>query len=310
MRFFFLLSLLLAGSLFSPRCVFAAGAGLTVTPVFQEVALEENQQEAQFSISLVNNSDGPLALRLSVVDFGSLDESGGVAFLGPSDDLVRKYALASWMRPEKDVVSLAPGESEALRVVIENRESLSPGGHYGAVLFQVGNEEGSVTDDNTVAVNQLVSVLVFAKKQGGEIYSLNLRERVWEKSFFRGIQQVSLRFQNEGNVHLVPRGMIIVRDPLGRAVQKGVINSESGIVLPESQRTFVTKFVELAPLFIPGRYTLLTEYRYDGREVFETTLDTRILLPWPFVAGVGVVSILVIVRYLRRKKDNFFESAK
>jgi hypothetical protein len=150
----------------SPAQALAGDSGLTVTPVFQEVTLATDETEARFSITLTNQTDGPLVLRPSVVDFGSLDESGGVAFLGASDNLVRKYSLASWMRPEKDIVSLAAGESEELRVVIENRESLSPGGHYGAVLFSIGNEE-SDTKENVVAVNQLLSVLVFAKKRGG-----------------------------------------------------------------------------------------------------------------------------------------------
>ena len=90
------------------------------------------------------------------MDFGSLDASGGVAFLGASDNLAHKYALASWMRPEKDAVFLDAGETETLKIVIENRESLSPGGHYGAVLFQVSHDE-NIVESNVVAVNQLIS---------------------------------------------------------------------------------------------------------------------------------------------------------
>ncbi|TXI33973.1 MAG: hypothetical protein E6Q53_02115 [Candidatus Moraniibacteriota bacterium] len=288
------------GACFFPWFAEAREAGLTVAPVFQEVSFEAEEESVEFFITLSNDTDGPLVLRPSVVDFGSLDESGGVAFLGATDNLVRKYALASWMRPEKDVISLASGESEQLRVVIENRESLSPGGHYGAVLFQVGNEENTV-DANAVAVNQLLSVLVFAKKQGGEVYGLKLLDYTLEKSWVRGISQARLRFQNEGNVHAVPRGTVVLRDPVGRIVQKGIINTESGLVLPETQRTFVTKFVSVALLLVPGSYTLALEYRYDGKESVDQVQGTLFLVPWPSIALV-LVSILLLIGWWRKKK--------
>ena len=300
MKFLFFVLVGVGFAFLCPTHALAGETGLTVTPVFQEVTLATDEAEARFSITLTNQTDGPLVLRPSVVDFGSLDESGGVAFLGASDNLVRKYSLASWMRPEKDIVSLEAGESEDLRVVIENRESLSPGGHYGAVLFTIGNEEGDAKE-NVVAVNQLLSVLVFAKKEGGEIYRLNLLDRTWERSLLFGLSQTSLRFQNEGNVHIVPRGIVTLTDPLGRVVEKGIINTESGLVLPESQRTFVTKLSLVTPLLIPGRYTLITDYRYDGQEAFESATDTIVLLPWPTFVAILVLGIGFFGLRLRKK---------
>ena len=300
MKFLFFVLVGVGFAFLCPTHALAGETGLTVTPVFQEVTLATDEAEARFSITLTNQTDGPLVLRPSVVDFGSLDESGGVAFLGASDNLVRKYSLASWMRPEKDIVSLEAGESEDLRVVIENRESLSPGGHYGAVLFTIGNEEADAKE-NVVAVNQLLSVLVFAKKEGGEIYRLNILDRTRERSMLFGLSQTSLRFQNEGNVHIVPRGIVTLTDPLGRVVEKGIINTESSLVLPESQRTFVTKLSLVTPLLIPGRYTLITDYRYDGQEAFESATDTIVLLPWPTFVAILVLGIGFFGLRLRKK---------
>jgi hypothetical protein len=126
----------------------SASGGIVVEPAFQEVTFTNEASVIPFRVTLRNDSAVPVTLRPSVVDFGSLDESGGVAFLGNAEELSRKYALASWMRPEKDVLSLGPGESEELEVTIENRESLSPGGHYGALLFQLSNEENGEPNGN------------------------------------------------------------------------------------------------------------------------------------------------------------------
>ncbi|MBP9697663.1 MAG: hypothetical protein KBD65_00500 [Candidatus Moranbacteria bacterium] len=279
--------------------------GLSVSPVFQEIVFEAEDTQTEFSVTLKNETETTVTLRPSVVDFGSLDESGGVAFLGQSENLERKYSLASWMRPEKDIISLEPGEGENLRIVIENRENLAPGGHYGAVLFKVGDQDDASSVNNEVTVQQLVSVLVFAKKKGGEIYNFELKDTVWPKSFFAAPSRVELRFQNTGNVHIVPRGIVTLVDPLGRKVAKGVINQESGFLLPETLRAYPTTLQGLIPIFIPGKYTLTTAYRYDGKEDSMAREVSYILFPWQGLMGIVlVISLLYGKRFLNRKSSS------
>ncbi len=268
------LSILFVVGMLSPQGrLYAAGEqhGLTVSPAFQEIILDQQYQEQNFVVSVANDTDVSVSLRLSVLDFGSLDESGGVALLGASSDLEKKYALASWMHLEKDVLTLDPGEIGKVRVTIENRETLSPGGHYGALTFQTDN--GTDTDDvaNNVSVNQLFTTLVFVKKVGGEIYDLKLSGQEYESNYVQFRDVLRMRFQNGGNVHLVPRGIVSVTDPFGRVVAKGIINQESALILPETFRVYPVHFVRLATSFIPGRYTMEIAYRYDGKDDFTTT---------------------------------------
>ncbi len=279
--------------------------GLSVSPVFQEVVFGAEDVQAEFSVTLKNETKEAVTMYPSVVDFGSLDESGGVAFLGQSENLERKYSLASWMRPEKDVLSLDPGETEELQVVIENRETLSPGGHYGAVLFKIGDEAGVSEKENQVAVQQLVSVLVFAKKQGGEVYHLELGESTWSKNLFATPSRVELRFQNPGNIHVVPRGTVTLTDPSGRKVAKGVINQESGFLLPETLRTYPVKLQNLSREFIPGKYTLTIAYRYDGKEDVVVREMSRVIFPWQGLAGIACILAILYGRRLLRRKSSF-----
>lgn len=269
--------------------------GVSVTPVFQEITVSEEDARADFSITLRNETDAPAVLRPSVVDFGSLDESGGVAFLGQAADLKRKYALASWMRPEKDVVFLGSGETEELHIVIENRDSLSPGGHYGAVLFRIGNENDGLLEENTVAVQEFLSVLVFAKKKGGEIYNLALKDILLPKNPFLLPHQTVLRFQNDGNIHLVPRGRVTLTDPLGREVKKGVLNQESGLLFPETLRNYTVSLESLASAFLPGKYTLTVSYRYDGKDEFMLETKSGFFIPWQGVVGALFIGTLLFL---------------
>ncbi len=304
MKIFLFLIVLFSGVVFPWRSVFADSGqgGLTLSPMFQEITLDRAERQKDFSISLTNNTDTLVTLRLSLLDFGSLDESGGVAFLGASRDLEKKYALASWMRPEKDVLTLMPGENQEVRVFIENRDSLSPGGHYGALVFKAGDDTIDPNKTNEVAINQLFSVLVFVKKVGGEIYQLNLKEQEFARNEFFVPEAVQLRFENSGNVHVVPRGTVTIMDPLGRMVSKGVINEESGIMLPETFRVYSTHLRTLAWSFVPGRYTLTIAYRYDGKEDFEIKSYQIFILPSLSAALVAVAVVLFGWYGIRRRK--------
>ncbi len=265
------------------RSVRAAGsAGLAVSPAFQEIVLAENETEKKFTVSLTNTTEKEVTLRVAAYDFRTLDESGGVAFLGASSDLSKKYALASWLHPDKDVITLGSGEAENIAVTIENQDMLGPGGHYGALVFKTEDATGAQSGD-AVSVNQLFSTLVFVKKLGGEIYHLNLREAEYHSSPLRFQGALRLHFENQGNVHVAPRGVATVMDPLGRTVWKGIVNEESALVLPETTRVYTVRLKPQAMDIIPGRYTMTIRYRYDGEEFFTTTTLQFDFIPLPAI---------------------------
>lgn len=292
----FLLLLLISGMLFfsSPLYIAAASDGLIISPAFQEILLDQTNKNQEFTVSLTNNTNTTITLKLSMFDFGSLDESGGVAFLGASNDLENKYSLASWMRPEKEIITLTPYTTEDIRVAVENSASLSPGGHYGALAFQT-DIQTNITNDvslQSVAIQQLFSTLVFVKKIGGEIYGLDFKEQEYNNAVVKFQDTLRLRFQNTGNVHLTPRGIAMVTDPLGRVVAKGIINPESGLILPETSRVYAVHLNTVAMSFVPGWYTIEIAYRYDGKEDLVTTISQFIFIP-PLTILVFLVLIIL-----------------
>ncbi|MCX6761280.1 MAG: hypothetical protein NTY33_00325 [Candidatus Moranbacteria bacterium] len=281
-----------------------AQPGFLIDPFFQSVDVQKGQTSAQFSVKVKNTTISPAVFRVSVLDFGTLNESGGVAFLGASDNL--KYGLASWVSLPNDTLVLAPGEEQTIRGTIENRESLAPGGHYGAVFLKVEDNNENVNDNNKkeiVAFDPSLASLLFVRKIGGEIYGLNLKSFDFAKSFFSLPDQIKLRFQNTGNVHIIPYGTAEVLDPFGRQIAKSIINNESGIILPETFRVFSAKFISITPAFIPGHYTLLLNYRYDGKDDFESVRSSFFLIPPNFVILIiFLIALSVATRFFFREK--------
>jgi hypothetical protein len=270
--------------------------------MMQEVSLEEGETSETYVASVTNETESLATFELSVIDFGSLDESGGVAFLGATGELGEKYTLASWMQPEASEVTIASGETRSIRVRIENRESLAPGGHYGALIFK--NVSAIRSDTSSVAINQILSSLVLVKKTGGARYGLELAslEHPDPRPFFERL--VIPRFRNPGNVHVIPRGEVRVTDPLGRLIYRGVLNEGSAIILPETFREYPFKLFPVERAILPGRYSFEFGYRYDGRD--EKELWSKRFFYFPPLSTALSAGIIVIsgtfLWYRRRKR--------
>lgn len=258
-------------------------------------------------VSLENQSSQEQTFRFKAVDFGSLDASGGVAFLGASGDQ-RQYALAEWLAFPQSEIILVPGERKSFQAIIENKEDLSPGGHYGALVFEsILPSQGG--DENRVAVNQVFSSLIFLKKEGGEIYGARFEGVSLPKSLLHLPREFDFSLSNTGNIHIVPRGKASVRDPLGREVSRAILNEESAIILPDSKRTYKMRFDARAFAWVPGRYILQLDYRYDGKEDFSREEEQFFFVPPAFLAIVSFIFIAggyFLLKKSKKKKSKLF----
>jgi methionine-rich copper-binding protein CopC len=263
------LTLLLMGS--PARTSAKSVSGITVSPALQPITVNQDQASKSFDFAVTNNDPVEQELHLSAVDFGSLDDTGGVLFLGPEKSLSYKYGLARWITLEKDVVLLQPHETQKILVTIDNKASLTPGGHYGAVLVTPQSEQ---TSKQQTQVTQVASALLFLTKEGGAHYHLQLVRSDLNAQLATLPGRLSLRFQNTGNVHVIPRGLITITDPRGREVKKGIINSDSGLAMPESFREMTTPLSSVASAYLPGIYHARISYYYEGQASAPTTLVT------------------------------------
>jgi hypothetical protein len=270
--------------------------GVVISPPFQQVTVGD-AKNTTFGVTLTNRTASDQTITATTVDFKSLDESGGVAFLGSEiTSLQKKYGLAKWLALDSAPMVIPSGGSKKVTVLLDNRQDLSPGGHYGAIIFKIegGKSAGS---QNSVDVKQVLASLVFAKKLGGEQYDLRLTSIDSASKWAGGDQKLKLRFYNPGNVHVVPRGVVKLIDGKGKVIAKNIINAESGIILPETFRVYPVTFTDV-PVLEPGTYKLVAEYRYDGlASTAKFSKDIKIF-DWRYAATVGAVASVILVPVL------------
>ena len=281
---------------------------VTVSPFLQNVQVQENDQTKPLDLTLLNTSNQTQTFHLSVLDFGALNETGGVAFASSdSSTLIKKYGLSTWLKLDNDSITLAPGQKTKVGAVINNDSTMSPGGHYAAVIASLDSENGS--KGNTVDIKQQLSALIMVTKTGGEKYDLSLNNTKFKTSWWHLPTSLVLRFKNPGNVQVVPRGMVKIVAPGGAVVSQAAINEGSGFILPETFRQFPVELQNVGrPKLWPTTYQLQVIYRYDGLEQFAIkTYKVRFInLPVLLVAGLLVLAMaaatMTIIKKLRKRK--------
>ncbi len=273
-------------------------SGLTITPSMQQVTVVPNQPERTFSVQLTNRNKVKTTVALQAVDFGSLDESGGVLFQGTGTELQAKYGLSKWLSFDQQIVEVDSGETKKILVRILNDDTLTPGGHYGAVLFRPVSAEGQ---PGQIGITQIASMLVFVTKTGGEQYRMQFTELKYSGGLFAMPRVAEVTFKNSGNVHIVPRGTIDILDPFDRVALEGTINIDSGIVLPETTRTLSVPLRSSYRFFLPGKYKAKLTFRYDGMPTSKTYEVQFRYIGW-FALTMGLFAIGIIFLIVRNRR--------
>ena len=220
---------------------------LEVTPAFIDVTLSQPGEEKKIPITYINHSDKSIRLQLFTIDLKQKDSNGIPSFINESGTSL-SYSLSSFLRLETESVSVDPNEKRIVNVSALNRDDLSPGGHYAAVIARVMADEPTA---GKTTVSPSVSTTILLRKSGGESFNLSLKSSNWPAAWlvFGYPSVVSLEFQNEGNIHLIPYGRVEINDLFGRMLFKGVINENSLYVFPETRRLITSNLRSIEQSF-------------------------------------------------------------
>lgn len=270
---------------------------LTVSPAYVEVTLAEPSEEQTISLRYTNNSSSPVSLQMFPLNFNHTDANGTIGFLS-QDTGSYSYALASYLSLSASEIQIDPKQSVVFDVLVRNSPALTPGGHYGAVIAKVITNPD---DSEGAIIAPSLSTLIFLRKTGGERYNLSLKQTVPASGvMFNYPDQMQLEFQNEGNVHMVPYGTVEITDMFGRMIKRGILNTSSFMVMPESRRNISVSLEQVTWSF-PISFNMITVSGNDSlkKTTFLHKDSTLYISPWFFglIIAIGVFGI-----YRKRRK--------
>jgi hypothetical protein len=285
-------------------------SGITLSPAVVQTAVQADETEHKLEFKVTNNKKIEQTINITTADFNTLDESGGLVFVGTNPSkLQKKYGLATWITLPQSAITLKPKETSVVTAIVVNQDSLASGGHYGALLLGLDDNSGNTKGNNKVALHPIASSLLFINKIGGDTHKLKLTDVYSSHNIFNLPSTVTLRFYNDGNTHLIPRGTVSVTDPHGKLISKGVINEDSAIILPETYRRYSIPLNNISTATIPGKYKTTVDFRFDGIDQFRTYQTSRFLLISTLVLFVIVIVVIIglitVLFYSKNRKIRF-----
>ena len=295
------LSSLLSLSLVSP--VFAQkssdSSGLEVSAPIYEPTIKPGTADPNI-IKIKNIGSQTTTYYPEVVDFKPLDETGAPSFLKVGEDS-GTYSLAKWVTFTKEAITLAPNESTALTFTITVPANAEPGGHYGGILFST---QPVSVQGTGVALASKVGSLILVRVAGAAKEILTIKEFSTPKSSYDNANvNFTLRVENSGNVHLQPKGVVVIKNILGGQIAALDVNQIGSNVLPSSIRDFELNWKD--PGFKIGYYTATLTLSYGNPSQNLTSQVSFWILPWNIILITAATLLIVLIGlYFAIKKYN------
>lgn len=287
----------------------ADSLSLTITPpLFQITQSPGTDWNSMLRIVNVNPYD--LVVSASATDFHPDGETGNAVLEEtPPADPSDTHRMSGWILLPQGMITIPRGKTADIPFTIRVPINADPGGHYAAIL--VGTSPGDKQEGSGTSISSKVTSLIFFRVPGAVIEEGDIRDFfATERMVATPDASFSLRFENKGNVHLLPQGEIVITNMWGKERGKIVINERTtfGNVLPNSTRKFSFDWHGESNPFEVGRYSAVATLVYgdEGRKtVYRTTYFW--VVPWKPVIGIigGLMSFFWFMswsvrRYIRK----------
>lgn len=277
---------------------------LVADPAYQEIEIDDDTDVTEAVITYKNTSDKAQQIEFFAYDFKQNDHFGSIALLENfSGDYL--YTLASFLSFEKNSLIVAPFSEEKLVVRITDKQTLSPGGHYAAVIARSVDDKPS----DHQKILPAISSLLLIRKKGGERVHLSLKEIQWSPGFLETIipKKINLSFENEGNVHITPRGTVKFKDIFGRVVAQGIINDSSLYILPTTLRRIPVTIQRSRWLFP----IMIVNVEVDGNSNFgDSTFSSNLSFLFIDFKLISLVVVILILRFWINRRSKKLAAKK
>jgi hypothetical protein len=273
---------------FSSHKVHAEGNSITISPVQVDIEVSTTDTEKRSSFTISNSYNVPVELS---IELKGIDAAAGLII--PTETI--DEGLASTVRLSATQIIIPEQTTSTVTLVITNSNLLSPGGHYGTVVFtqrKVG--------DRDVNFTQAISAGLFVVKRGGQLREVDASKIIYHNVLFQIPTSAQLTLKNIGNVHVIPRGSVLVYDHSGELIAKGIVDAESKRVLPGRELKDRVTIHQTRRLWLPQELKLVFEYRADGIEEAKFVEKHVLYIP-AYVVPLALFIVLVFILIVRKK---------
>lgn len=284
-------------------------SALTISPARIEVNGDPGTVIKK-EITLFNdNQNAEETYYVSYSNFEAQGESGSPMFVEP------KNGLGTWMDAGESV-TIAPGESKNIPLIITIPADAYAGGYFAVVFFGNNSNNGN---GGQVSVGAKTGTLILLSINGdvleaGGLVGFNTLKN---KKFYNSLPvSFQYRFKNDGNDRVKPQGTITLRNIFYFRSGRLDANAVSGNVLPNSTRLFNIDWIKYSrdknyippTSFVPaffdqasyqwknfaiGPYLAKLNLSYGMQNLQASKTIFFFVFPWQLIICLAVVFVIV-----------------
>lgn len=270
-----------------------ASLGLSVSPVTLEFSAEPGTL-LESNLRIYNPTDQKIDAYITVEDFVPVGEEGFVEIVEP--DLKRITSLANWIKIEKEKFSIEPREQKTINFSIEVPKDAEPGGKYSSLIVNIGGAPGE-SDFGGAALKQKIASLILLSVAGATEEKLLIKEFQGPDFQEYGPITFSLYLENQGTVHLRPRGLIAITDWRNHKVADLIIPQRA--IIPGARRIINVQWPEKNLI---GRFTATVVGSYGSLNQPFTATWTFWVWPWKVSLLILIIIIALLILLIRGRK--------
>ena len=244
-----------------------SGGGIRVQPLRLTTDLEVNQSITKI-ITVVNNSNDPVTVELSRVDF-DLSELGSLQFASPGSTT---HSMGDWFTIPAEI-QLDPGEERDISIVITRQSEASLTSYWAAIVINAGNTQ--ITEAMELNLTYVIGIVQQDPSYSGgkgrivdmEVAKAAQMPNVMDEEANSDTEQndncllaVSVVFRNESETVLNTNTQITILDQMGNTVTTNML--VDSLILPEHERVLSANFYTCD--WEPGSYLALAVVDYGG----------------------------------------------
>ena len=287
-----ILIILVIGGLVLADLVSAQQIGVTVSPLTFELTANPGDTLTN-TLKIYNPTDSIISIKMEVEDFKPVGETGQVV-VEPEEEAI--YSLKRWVKTEPIEFTLEPREQKFVDFEISVPENAEPGGKYGSVLASTtGAIGGEITG---AAIAQKVGALLLLTVAGPVKENLTIKEFSAPSFLEYGPVPFAIRFENNGTVHVRPRGFVTITNWWGKKVAD--VGFSQLNVIPGAIRKIDTSWQNK---WLFGKYTAMLVGSYGTANLpFNPPILTFWVFPWKVALGIFLALLLIFAFFYKTRR--------
>jgi hypothetical protein len=214
------------------------------------------------------------------------------------------FDASSWIEVAPADFILQPRERKEIEITIKTPKNAEPGGHYAAVYFQPLVPVETLSPQ-TAYLSARVGTLIFLVTKGDIVEKGAISDLKTAGFQERSPVDFKVDFKNQGNIHLLPQGIVEILNWQGKKIAS--VNLKPEVVLPKTAKSFRVSWQKK---YLIGKFFAVAEVTYGSEHLkLKTERIEFWVIPWLQLVLLFILLTLIIIFFIL-VKTRIFLAAK